>query len=255
MAEAAQPDHGRYEYVQHIAPLPDGPIQVVMVGRKGRGKTELAYQLWDTWEGDRLVIDVTGDVGALHPEEETVDLASPVPSRWPTELKDADNPRLSLRYVPDRALSVREKLEEYDRLCGMCFEHGNTLLWIDDAASVIPVHNTGPQAQVMLEQSRHGPLWLMITAPRPKGINVLALANADVVYAFQTPNADDQVRLADAWGHDRRFITEQLTQLEPYHYIRYHAAADELALLPPIPLPHADRRRYAERHIRGEDQE
>ena len=67
-----------------VADLPEGvPLQIVVVGRKGQGKSELAWLLWDSWPYDRVVIDVTGDVGTVHPDPQTVDLDVPPPSRWP----------------------------------------------------------------------------------------------------------------------------------------------------------------------------
>src|ERR1700759_1755443 len=84
-----------------VVDLPDPPLFVACLGRKGTGKSELAHVLWQSWPGDRVMIDTTGDVGTDHPDPGTVTLDPPPPSVWPAYLKPGDEDRLSLRYVPD----------------------------------------------------------------------------------------------------------------------------------------------------------
>src|SRR5271156_3758668 len=81
---------------------PHKPVQVAVVGRKGAGKSELAYLLFDSYPFDRIAIDPNGD---LKMPDETLEVDSPVPVRWPAELyRKAFGERAkrqTLHYMPE----------------------------------------------------------------------------------------------------------------------------------------------------------
>lgn len=236
-----------------LADLPAGvPLFIVCVGRKGQGKSELAYMLWDSWEGDRLVVDITGDVGGKHPEADTYDLEYPIPAHWPTELQEADADRLSLRYVPDHALP--DYKTELDRAVGLAFSHGDCLLWIDEIGEVAPSNQVLPNTRKALHMGRHQNLSMIMTGPRPMTIDPLVMAQADVVYAFDLPNPDDRKRLADTIGWDRRDVDDAMAELPDHGYLRFVAAEHELAILPPLPLKQVNRRQRRAQAALEDDQ-
>jgi hypothetical protein len=225
-----------------VAELPDGvPLFVVCVGRKGQGKSELAYVLWDSWERDRIVVDVTGDVGGHHPEPDTFDLEVPPPGHWPTEMQDAEADRLSLRYVPDH--SHPDYKADLDRVVGLAFSHGDCLLWVDEIGEVAPSNQVLPNTRRALHMGRHQNLNMIMTGPRPMTIDPLVMAQADVVYAFDLPNPDDRKRLADTIGWDRRDVDDAMAELPDHGYLRFVASEHELAIFPPLPLKKVSKRR------------
>jgi hypothetical protein len=236
-----------------VAPLPPGPLQIVIFGRKGQGKTELAWLIWDSWDRDRLVIDVNGDVLKHHPGDlDTTDDVTPT-SAWPEHLR-RDGPdglpaRLSLRYVPDHTAAAPLYREDLDRAVGMAFAHPGTLLWVDEIGEVAPVHQVGGHTRRALHMGRHQDLYLVTTSPRPIGVDPLVLANADVVYVFSLPNANDQRRIADAIGWNRNEFSTEVGALPDHGYLRYVAAAHELSSWPPLPLERRGPGRIATRAI------
>lgn len=227
--------------------LPDGPLHIVCVGRKGQGKSELAWLLWDSWPGDRVVIDVTGDVGAKHPDPDTIDLDVPPPAHWPSHLKTGD--RLSLRYVPDHSDPAYR--EDMDRVVGMAFSHGLCLLWVEEVGLVAPSGQVLPHMRAALHMGRHQDLWIITTGPRPMGVDPLVLSQADVVYAFDLPNPDDRRRLADSIGWDRKSLDQAFADLGDHEYLRYVAKGHELDIMPALPLDDR-RRRHAQAHLEDE---
>jgi hypothetical protein len=233
---------------ERVASLPAGkPLQVAIFGRKGTGKSELAWRLWCSWPQDRVVIDVTGDVGRLHPDPETVDLEVPPPSRWPETARwDRKHGRLSLRYVPDHADPAWR--DDMDRVVGLAFAHGHTLLWVEEVGLVAPSGQVMPHMRKALHMGRHQDLWMVTTCPRPMGVDPLVLAQADVVYCFDLPNPDDRRRVADCIGWNRSEIDEAVAELPEHGYLRYVAAEHELSIWPPLPLD-TRRRRVAETHF------
>jgi hypothetical protein len=216
-----------------VAEVPPPPIYVVCVGRKGQGKSELAWALWESWDGDRVVIDTTGSVGELHPEEETEDLFYPCPDAWPEELRDDDR-RLSLRYVPDH--SAPDFREDMDRVVGMAFAQGNCLLWIEESGILAPANRVPPHTRAANHMGRHQRLSKIDTMPRLMDVDPLIPAQADLIYAFDLPNPADRKRLADVTGHDQATVEAAMRELVDHGYVRFHAKEHEVAVFPPIPL-------------------
>jgi len=228
-----------------VAELPPPPIFIVCVGRKGQGKSELSWMLWDSWPADRVMIDTTGDLGKDHPDEKTIDLDVPPPSRWPAHLQEADDERLSLRYVPDHAAA--DYVDDMDRVVGLAFSRGDCLLLVEEMGLVAPAGQVRPYTRKALHMGRHQRLSVIMNMPRTMGIDPLALAQADVIYAFDLPNPDDRKRLADVIGWDRGEVDDAMAGLGDHEYLRFHTKAHELSHWPPLPLP--KRKRHAQAHM------
>lgn len=240
-----------------VAELPDPPAIFVVVGRKGQGKSEAAYLLWESWTGDRVAVDTTSDfingkdLSKTHLEPETVDLDVPPPSHWPAHLREPDSPRLSLRYVPDH--SAPDFIDDMDRVVGLAFSHGECLIVIEEFGLVAPSNGVRPNTRKALHMGRHQDLSMVLTMPRIVGVDPLGPAQADVIYAFDLPNPDDRKRLADIIGWDRRVVDDAMAELEDHGYLRFLVKDHELAIFPPLPLPDKpSRKRHAERHLEEE---
>ena len=245
-----------------VAELPEPPLYIVCAGRKGQGKSELAYMLWDSWEGDRILIDTTGSVGKEHPEDETLDLSSgesstkhepsrvsgPPPDRFPEWYRE-EGERLSLRYVPDH--TSPDFIADVDRVIGLAFSQGNILIWIEEAGLYAPANRVPPNYRAANHMGRHKDLSKIETMPRLVDVDPLIPAQADVIFGFDMPSPHDRKRFAEVAGFDQRHIDQAMAELEDHEYVRYHAGAHELAIFPPIPLP--KRRRRVQAHMEDEE--
>lgn len=238
-----------------VVELPAPPLFVLVVGRKGQGKSELSYMLWDSWPGDRIVIDTTGDFvngskpEKTHYEDETLDLDVPPPAHWPSHLQEADEPRLSLRYVPDH--SAPDFIDDMDRVMGLAFSKGDVLVVVEEFGLLAQANRVRPHTRKVLHMGRHQDLSLIMNMPRVMEVDPLGPAQADVIYAYDLPNPDDRKRLADIIGWDRREVDAAMAELEDHGYLRFVVSAHELSIWPPLPLP--KRRRHAERHLEDTD--
>lgn len=226
-----------------VEPLPPPPIQVAIWGRKGQGKSELAWMLWDSWGSDRLVLDVTKDVEKHHPDKDTITLEPPCPARWPLDLLEPDK-RSSLRYVGDPTSADWEP--DLDRAVGLAYAHEHCLVWIEEAGLVAPAGRTRPHCRAALHMGRHNDLSSIWTMPRPMDIDPLVLANADVCYMFKTPNPDDRRRAAAAMGIAPKELDDANAALGDHEYLRYVANTAELLLFPKLPRVHEHATRAAE---------
>jgi len=216
---------------------PHKAIQVAVVGKKGSGKTELAWLLFESYPFDRVLVDPNQDI-QVDPET-TEDLEEPIPTRWPGQTVEAlderreRRQRRTLRYVPD--FGSPEYREELDRAVGLAYGHPRTLLFVDEAHEAAPAGRTPPHMRRALRQGRHRHLSMILATPRPVTVDPLVLSQADWVYVFKLPNPNDRKRVAETIGWDPKSFDEAVFDLGPFEHLRYDAARDDLAHMPAIP--------------------
>ncbi len=218
---------------------PSKPVQVAVVGKKGSGKTELAFMLWDSYPYDRVLVDPNGDIKVDDPDLEELDPSLPIPARFPAErldeLRPADRPRKrrTLRLIPDP--SAPDFLEQMDRAVALAYGHRRTGLLFDEAHEGAPSSRTPPHMRRALRQGRHHHLTMILATPRPITVDPLVLSQADWVYVFKLPGPNDRRRVADTIGWDPKDFDDAVHALGPFEYLRYDAARDDLAHFPPLP--------------------
>jgi hypothetical protein len=205
------------------------PQQVTIVGKKGEGKTELAYLLFDSYTGPKLAIDPNGD---LKMPEHTLELELPLPTSWPTS-SFPDQERQVARFVPDFGTATYEA--EIDQALGLAYGHRNVCTFVDECHAAFPAGRTGPHGRRCLRQGRHHGLTQINADLRPMLLDPLVLANADWIYVFRLKNPADRRRVADSIGWDPKDFDDAVQALGPHEYLRYDDAIDDLAHFPALP--------------------
>jgi Zonular occludens toxin (Zot) len=209
---------------------PHKPTQIFVTGKKGEGKTELAWMLFESYPYDRLVIDPNGD---LKVPENTIELDSAdLPDRWPSSLLEKKESR-TLRLVPDAGSPTY--LEDMDHCVGLAYNHQRTCVFVDECHELLPANRTPPHSRRMLRQGRHRGLTSILATPRPKTIDPLAISNADWVYSFKLKNPEDRKRVAENIGWAPKEIDDAIAALGQFEYLRYDDARDDLAHFPALP--------------------
>lgn len=219
---------------------PSKSVFCAAFGKKGEGKSVLCGRLFDTYPYDRLAIDVTGDIWRLQRQADWIRLTDPLPVKWP-QPREEEVRRQTLVYVPDMGSPTH--LDDIDRAIGLAYQHGRTLVWVDEIGVVAKVQKTGPWMRRALHQGRHVDLSLLMAGPRPKDIDPLCVAQADYVYVFRLPNPDDRERVVKNIGWDRAEFDNAVDGLPSHGYLRYDAVEDELVEWPPLPTPTRSSRR------------
>jgi hypothetical protein len=210
-------------------PDPRKAQQIAIVGKKGEGKTELGYLLFDSYPGPKLAIDPNGD---LKMPEHTLELSAPLPTRWPeSDFPDRDRP--VARFVPDFGSPTYE--EEIDEALGLAYSHRGVCTFVDECHAAFPAGRTRPHARRALRQGRHHDLTQINADLRPMLLDPLVLANADWVYVFKLKNPADRKRVAESIGWEPRDFDDAIAALGPHEYLRYDDAIDDLAHFPPLP--------------------
>lgn len=214
-------------------PDPRKSVQIFVCGKKGWGKTELAYHLFDGYPFDRLAIDINGD---LKMPEDTLFLEHPLPSRWPGDLyREHFGPkkRQTLCFRPDAGDA--EYRDDIDRAVGLAFAHGKTALLVEEAHEAAPQNQTPPHMRRALRHGRHRDLTLILDTPRPMTIDPLCISQADYVYSFKLSNPADRKRVADNIDWDPKDFDAAIAELKKHEFLRFDHAEDELAHYPPLP--------------------
>lgn len=209
------------------------PQLILIVGRKGSGKSVVARSLFSDWPADKIAVDVNGDADP-GPDAERV--TPPLDTRMPGPREDGRPRLLHVRIDPGDP-SYREQLDQAAALV-LYPQTRPALIWYDEWAEVAGPNNLGPNARRLLMQSRHYQSSAIMCCPRPKNIDVLSAAQADYVYMFDLPSPHDRERLADTMGWPPRALSEALdvtARRGPHWHLRYDARAHELVRCPPMP--------------------
>jgi hypothetical protein len=207
--------------------IADGRI-ILCVGKKKSGKSVMSMVLFQSYPGDKVVIDVAGDDGPMGGD--VIDLhgtTDTLPRKWPEHLRKDGRP-MTLRYVPDPGSST--EAEDMDAVVGLALYHGRRqhhagkvgcALLCHESETLAPVQKTQQHMRRALAQNRHYHLTLIMAGQRPMGIATKLLSNADLVYAFELLNPDDRERLGKTVGWNARDLSDAMEDLGRHEYLRF----------------------------------
>lgn len=231
------------------SPDPRKAFYVFTTGKKGSGKSHYCRAWFDAYngQGDRLVIDPTGDLaGDLTDEGVPYQRLDPnaLPARLP-ESADERDPFVTCVLVPDMGSATAQ--DDIDRAIGMALRgrDRHALLWIDEVGAVTSGAKTPPNMRRVLHQGRHHNLTVLMAGPRAMDVDPLCIAQADLVATFRQPQVYDRQRIADTIGYDRQEFDALNEQLTGHEYTAYDATEDQMYVMPPLPPRRAGRNRYA----------
>lgn len=205
---------------------------ILLVGRKGSGKSVIARNLYRSYPFDKLAIDVNGDA---EPGVDAELIRAPLP-RFPI---DADGRARNLHYRVDPGSATYR--DDLDRAIGMALYPADLpcMVWLDEIGEVTTGNTTPPHLRRLLMQSRHhGPCSALMCGPRPKDINPLCVSQADRIYIFDLPNPMDRQRLAENMGYPPARLNAELEETlrrGKYWHLMYDAAAHTMFRMPPVP--------------------
>jgi hypothetical protein len=176
-------------------------------GRKGSGKSAAAREHFRHWPAtDRLIIDINGDADPGDDLDQVM-LRGPLVQLPPR--RDPKVPEL-FRWIADpKAASFHEDI---DKAIGAALfpRERKVLIWIDEAGEAFPANRTGPNARLLLHQSRHFSVSALLCGPRPKGLDPLAYAQADRVVMFDVPSPLDRQRLGQTIGVSAAVLASEM---------------------------------------------
>lgn len=209
------------------------PQLILVVGRKGSGKSVVARQLFTDWPHDKVAVDVNGDAD---PGEGAKKITVPLPTRMPPPRDDGRPNVLHFRADPGDP-SYREHL---DQAAGLALNPSTRpgLVWFDEWAEVGRPGQIGPHVHRLLMQSRHHLASALMCCPRPMNIDPLSVSQADYVYIFDIPNPRDRERLADNIGVAPKALMQELDitgRRGKHWHMRWDAREHELIRCPPLP--------------------
>jgi hypothetical protein len=223
---------------------PDRSNIILIVGRKGSGKSVHARTIFDSYPYDRIVIDPSGDADP-GPGKEL--LTPPFPSHFPTG--DHGERRTIHARVDPQASTYRDDMDRAVAM-GLFPSDRRTLVWADEVGELMQANSTPPHTRLALMSSRHyGPMSLVMAGPRPMHISPLSISQADRVVIYDLPNPDDVDRLAKNMGYapaklrravavtESRNADERMTGSgDDFWHLVFDGRSRRLYRMPPVPL-------------------
>ena len=207
---------------------------VVVLGRKGSGKSHFSYEVVADWPGKVLVIDPTGDVAAELAKLGVAFLRiKTVPQKWPVD--DEGNLVKVLLWHPDSA-SV-SFITDVDKAFGLAYRTSGVLVFVDEVHTCCPGELIAKQPMLrrVLVEGRHRRVSLLACGPRPVFIAKLWLVQADHLILFKLPQEDDRKTVVKNLGFDPREVEMMHSGLRPYEHIWFNVVADRVTHYDPIP--------------------
>jgi hypothetical protein len=206
---------------------------ILFVGRKGSGKSNAARLIYREWPHDKVCIDVHGDAD---PGEDAQKLSYPL-SRMPD--REDDNKPLNLYYKVDSG--AEDAREQQDNALAMALYPSDRpgLFWHDEWWRLAKSNQLLPHTERALGEARHHKLSGLMCCPRPIKIDPLTIAQSDLVYVYDVPQAKDRQTIAEniGWPTDLFHAEHQETlRRGPFWHLRYDARTHELIRCPPLPL-------------------
>jgi hypothetical protein len=190
-------------YLDHTRPL-----FISAFGRKGSGKSAFNREIYRSYPGDKLAIDVNGNA---EPGEDAQKItAADLRKQWPapdTMPGERRKPR-NLHFLADPGSATYE--DDLDKAVGMALlpQKHPVMVWAGECTELMPKGRTGPAVRRLLRQSRHYTMSVLFDDPRPMWIDRLVLTQSNLIALFELPEPDDRKRVAQATGHNARKFDE-----------------------------------------------
>ncbi len=244
---------------------PDAGAYVSIFGRKGSGKSELAKSYFRAYPYDRLVIDSNGDVD---PDSTFTVKVGPGDFEWPSleawaemrrdeaerrpgvdvglpaypslcyEIDFTDDARVPGTQIPHWLWLVDQVVKKaYSLAKGTDGAPGRPVcLWLDEVGELAPAGRCPGNILQALHKGRHVHLTLLMAGPRPVGVEVLVLSQADLACFFEMPHELDRQRASAHLAIPIDELAGILDNLEEYGYMVFFAASRTIVIMPPLEI-------------------
>jgi hypothetical protein len=211
---------------------------VLILGMKGRGKSEAARMLFDGWPHDRVVIDPTGNARPDDPL--TIPMTAPFPSQLPDPDAETDPPQTRVTVWARINPKSQTLTHDQDAAMGMALypRRRRVLIWRDEFGLGVTANSMSPHDRAALMSSRHHHASLLLVVQRPRFIPTLAIAQADKILMFGLPNPRDREHIAENAGIPVPVLERQYHDNQRRHrhaFLLIDRDNDVLLNCPPLP--------------------
>lgn len=214
------------------------PLIISAWGKKGSGKSVFNREIYKSFPGDKLCIDVNGNAD---PGEDAERLTGDLPKKWP-----AGTPQLGERRRP-RNLWYRANPgsdsyhQDLDRALSLALfpQDHQVLVWAGECGDLMPNGKAGPHMRTLLQQNRHYRTTCLFDGPRPVFVNPLTLSQSNLVAIYRLPNPNDRKRIADSVGYPPKEFDRECHETwrrAPHWFLLWDSDRDQLWRCPPLPL-------------------
>lgn len=178
------------------------PLFITAFGRAGSGKSAFNREIYRSFPGDKIAIDVNGHAEPGEDAEQIT--AADLRPQWPAPVTvpgERRRPR-NFHYLADPGSDSYEK--DLDRAVQMALmpKKHPVMLWSGECQELMPNGRGGPAMRRLLMQNRHYSMTVLFDSPRPMWLERLVLLQSKIIALFELPDPDDRKRVAQTTGHD-----------------------------------------------------
>lgn len=186
------------------------PYVISAFGKKGSGKSAFNREIYRSYPGDKLAIDVNGNAD---PGEDAEKITEPAKA-WPRPVEmpgERRKPR-NLHYVADPGSDTY--YDDLDRAVGMALlpQDHRVMLWCGETHELMPNGRAKAHTRRLLQQNRHYKTTVLFDSPRPVWLDRQVLLQSNLIALFEMPDPDDRARIAKVTGHDARQFEQFLLE-------------------------------------------
>lgn len=190
--------------------------RISIFGRTGSGKTFFAknwllthYTHYIFWDVKLLNNDIEHDVVVT----------------TPSELKQAITEYSKILYQPKNPTK-----KDFNEICKIVFDTKNTVLYIDEAASITSVNHLEYYHKIILTQGRAFNIGMINLAQRPREIHNTLISESEHLFIFSLNLETDIVKIKQSIGDaadDIRFLPE-------HHMLYYNIPRNRAFIFKPV---------------------
>lgn len=218
---------------------PRKPWFVSAWGKKGSGKSVINREIFRSYPGDKIAIDINGNADPGEDAEKITrdQLGGKFPAPADTVGERRRARTLWFRAHPGAA-TFREDLDRAVALALYPQDHP-ACVWAGEVGELTPNGRAGSHMQTVLMQNRHYNVTALFDGPRPVHVPPLVLSQSNLVAVFRLPNPNDRKRIAEEIGFPPKEFDRECFKTwrrGPHHFVLWDADADQLYRHEPIPL-------------------
>lgn len=137
-------------------------------------------------------------------------------------------------------------VEDFDEVCHLIYDLGNTTFVIDECASYAPTGRVPFWCGELMRLGSGRGIGVISLTQRPRDVSNVLISESTLIISFRLALATDRTKMAETCGGSvnpklpedptARSATKSLATLEKYHFMAFNGDTDEVQWCSPIPI-------------------
>jgi len=196
--------------------------RILVVGRSGSGKTTFTTNyLWNSFSPKirKIFIDPKHEAGYIH-----YDIINTNCKELESDLNKYNN----ILYMPSDVT-----IQDFDKLCSLCYNKGNIVLFIDESAFYCTSSSMPKNYRKLMIMGRSRGIGVVNTTQRPHGVNQLLISEAEHLFIFNLNLKRDKDKLKAMIPFEKHPLIDNLSL---YHFLYCNLRDNQYIYFKPLKI-------------------